>query len=89
MPEAFVEEWQEFSEPKQMAYLYMSAGDYWSDRDRIRELTALQNTKTLVEFANLYEMNIIASNPIMEGRVRDIDIPSIGAPTTNTVAKHL
>ena len=34
-------------------------------------------------------MNVIASNPIMEGRVRDIDIPSIGAPTTDTVAKHL
>ena len=34
-------------------------------------------------------MNLIASKPLLEARVRDIDIPSIGAPTTDKVAKHL
>ena len=45
--------------------------------------------KILVSIANLLKMNVIASKPIVEGRVRDIDIPSIDAPTTDTVAKHL
>ena len=58
------------------------------DWDAVRDIAKLR-TKTLVKFANLYEMNVIASNPIMEGQVRAIDIPSIGAPTTDTDAKHL
>lgn len=34
-------------------------------------------------------MNVIASKPLVESRVRDIDIPSISDPTTDPVAKHL
>ena len=34
-------------------------------------------------------MNLIASKPLLEGRVAQIDIPSISEPTTDIVAKHL
>ena len=34
-------------------------------------------------------MNVIASKPLVEGRVREIEIPKIGEPTSDTVAKHL
>ena len=45
--------------------------------------------KILVAICNLLKMNVIASKPIVEGRVRDIDIPSVQAPTVDPVAKHL
>ena len=45
--------------------------------------------KILVQVCNLMKMNLIASKPLFDSRVRDIDIPMIDAPTTDTVAKHL
>jgi len=45
--------------------------------------------KILVAICNLLKMNVIASKPLLEARVRDIDIPSIVAPTVDNVAKHL
>ena len=45
--------------------------------------------KILVAICNLLKMNVIASKPLLESRIRDIDIPSIGAPTIDKVAKHL
>ena len=47
------------------------------------------DSKILVALCNLLKMNLIASKPLFEGRVKEIDIPSIGAPTTDIVAKHL
>ena len=44
--------------------------------------------KILVMICNILKMNVIASKPIVEGRVRDIDIPSIDI-VTDPVAKHL
>ena len=44
--------------------------------------------KILVAICNILKMNVIASKPIVEGRVRDIDIPSIDI-VTDPVAKHL
>lgn len=45
--------------------------------------------KILVAICNLLKMNVIASKPLLEGRVREIDIPKISEPTTDPVAKHL
>ena len=45
--------------------------------------------KILVAVCNLLKMNLIASKPLFEGRVRDIDIPSIRSPIVDNVAKHL
>jgi hypothetical protein len=44
--------------------------------------------KILVAIANLYKMNLIASKPLLEGRVKDIDIPTI-KNISDPVAKHL
>lgn len=38
--------------------------------------------------ANLLQMNIIASKPLLEGRVKDIDIPTI-KNVKDPCAKHL
>ena len=45
--------------------------------------------KILVVVCNLLRMNLIASKPLLEGRVAQIDIPSISEPTKDIVAKHL
>ena len=74
MPEAFVEPWQEFIKPDMTA---SNAGEVEPEM------------KILVAVCNLLKMNLIASKPLFESRVRDIDIPSIDTPTTDTVAKHL
>ena len=44
--------------------------------------------KPMVSVANLLKMNVIASKPLAEGRVRDIEIPNI-TNINDTVAKHL
>lgn len=44
--------------------------------------------KPMVSVANLLKMNVIASKPLAEGRVRDIDIPNV-KNINDTVAKHL
>jgi len=43
--------------------------------------------KILVAVANLLKINLIASKPLLEGRVREIDIPTIKG--SDIVAKHL
>ena len=43
--------------------------------------------KILVAVANLLQINLIASKPLVEGRVADIDIPTL--KMQSTVAKHL
>ena len=45
--------------------------------------------KILVAVCNLLKMNMIASQPLVQGRVKEIDIPSITDPTQDAVAKHL
>ena len=47
-----------------------------------------KENKILVSIANLYKMNLIASKPLLEGRVKDIDIPSI-KNISDPIAKHL
>lgn len=42
----------------------------------------------MVSVANLTQMNIIASKPLLEGRVKDIDIPTI-KNISDPCAKHL
>ena len=74
MPEAFVESWQEFVQPNATASAISEEG---------------KEMKILVAICNLLKMNVIASKPLVEGRVREIDIPSISGPTSDPVAKHL
>ena len=45
--------------------------------------------KILVAVCNLLKMNMMASQPLVQGMVKEIDIPSIAEPTQDTVAKHL
>lgn len=73
MPEAFVESWQEFVQPNETA----------------TGIATEPEMKILVAICNLLKMNMIASKPLVEGRVREIDIPSISDPITDPVAKHL
>lgn len=47
-----------------------------------------KENKILVSIANLYKMNLIASKPLLEGRVKDIDIPTI-KNISDPIAKHL
>lgn len=44
--------------------------------------------KVMVAVCNLMQMNVIASKPLLEGRVKDIDIPSITS-VSDPCAKHL
>lgn len=44
--------------------------------------------KILVAVCNLLKMNLIASQPLIQGRAKEIDIPSIKDPQ-DAVAKHL
>jgi len=77
MPEAFVEPWQEFNDPNALASpMPVVAAD------------STANCKILVVIANLLKMNLIASKPLLEGRVKDIDIPTI-KNISDPVAKHL
>lgn len=55
MPEAFVERWQEYTDPT--------------------TANAKKEFKFLVAVCNLMKMNLIASKPILEGRVKEINIP--------------
>lgn len=50
--------------------------------------TQTKDEKVLVAVANLMQMNVIASKPLLEGRVKDIDIPTI-TNIQNPCAKHL
>ena len=75
MPEAFVESWQEF----------VPHGDGAGAAVMAEEKTF----KILVPVCNLLKMNLIASKPLLEGRVAEVDIPSIRGATTDRVAKHL
>lgn len=47
-----------------------------------------KDRKVMVSIANLTQMNIIASKPLLEGRVKDIDIPTI-KNIKDPCAKHL
>jgi len=44
--------------------------------------------KPLINICNLLKMNVIASKPLAEGRVREIDIPNI-KNIDDIVSKHL
>ena len=60
-------------------------------QEYIEPKAATGDTKTLkpmVSVANLLKMNVIASKPLAEGRVRDVDIPNI-KNINDIVAKHL
>jgi len=42
-----------------------------------------------VALANHLKMNVVASKPLLEGRVKDIDIPSLSREIIDPVARHL
>jgi len=44
--------------------------------------------KPLINICNVLKMNVIASKPLAEGRVREVDIPNI-KNINDIVAKHL
>ena len=44
--------------------------------------------KVMVAVANLLQMNVISSKPLLEGRVKDIDIPTI-KNIKDPLCKHL
>lgn len=50
--------------------------------------TEEKERKILVALCNLLKMNLIASQPLCQGRVKEIDVPSITAPQ-DPIAKHL
>ena len=50
--------------------------------------TEEKEMKILVALCNLLKMNLIASQPLCQGRVKEIDVPSITAPQ-DPIAKHL
>eukprot|EP00347_Sterkiella_histriomuscorum_P012288 403369164 len=68
MPEAFVEPWQEYTDPN--------------------SASAQTEYKILVSLCNLLKMNVMASKPILEGRVNDVQIHIITNIRDN-VSKHL
>ena len=49
--------------------------------------SAEPDLKILVAIANNLKMNLISSKPLLEGRVREIDIPTI--KSADPIAKHL
>lgn len=73
MPEAFVEKWQEYTDPSaNIASPSVTPQEY----------------KILVAVCNLLKMNLIASKPLLEGRVNDVQISQITNIRDN-IAKHL
>lgn len=67
MSEAFLEKWQEFDDPAQSASMALT------DPEK-------KERKILVAVCNLLKMNLIASQPLIQGRAKEIDIPSIKDP---------
>ena len=52
------------------------------------EANGIKENKILVAVCNLLKMNLIASKPLLEGRVFDVEIPQI-SNIKDPVAKHL
>ena len=67
MSEAFLEKWQEFDDLAQSASMALT------DPEK-------KERKILVAVCNLLKMNLIASQPLIQGRAKEIDIPSIKDP---------
>ena len=60
----------------------------WQEYHDPASATGEKELKMLVAVCNLLKMNLIASKPIMEGRVKDVQISSITNIKDN-VSKHL
>ena len=67
MSDAFLEKWQEFDDLAQSASMALT------DPEK-------KERKILVAVCNLLKMNLIASQPLIQGRAKEIDIPSIKDP---------
>lgn len=78
MPEAFVEKWQHFQPSKAAS----SAA-----ADNLNATFETSESKILVQIANLLKINLIASKPLLEGRVHEIDIPTVAG--ADIIGKHL
>ena len=60
----------------------------WQEFSERQAAVGSVERKVLVAVCNLLKMNLIASKPILEGKVKDVQIQQI-SNVKDTVAKHL